>query len=167
MNATTALSKSGLPALDDMRTEKLHAWHRERLAGVYVRQSTVQQVLDHQESTRLQYGLLSRAQVLGWAADRILVIDDPPEICRAGHTGRAGTLSGPSPDPPGRSCAPGAWQRGTHLATDIPVLWAAPTITDADRKGIIRQIGETGRSGHTREQRAGQGTYRVDWRRSH
>src|SRR5437667_10191275 len=33
-------------------------------------------VLDHQESTRLQYGLVSRAQALGWAADRILVIDD-------------------------------------------------------------------------------------------
>jgi hypothetical protein len=62
MNATTALSKSGLPALEDMRTEKLHAWHRERLAVVYVRQSTPQQVLDHQESTRLQYGLVSRAQ---------------------------------------------------------------------------------------------------------
>jgi len=41
MNATTALlSKSGLPALEEMRAEKLHAWHRERLAVVYVRQST-------------------------------------------------------------------------------------------------------------------------------
>ncbi len=76
MNVTTALSKSGLPALNDMRTEKLHAWHRERLAVVYVRQSTAQQVLDHQESTRLQYGLVSQAQALGWATDRILVIDD-------------------------------------------------------------------------------------------
>ena len=33
-------------------------------------------VLDHQESTRLQYGLVSQAQALGWATDRILVIDD-------------------------------------------------------------------------------------------
>lgn len=72
----TTLSKSGLPALEDMRMEKLHAWHRERLAVVYVRQSTAQQVLDHQESTRLQYGLVSRAQALGWEASRILVIDD-------------------------------------------------------------------------------------------
>ena len=40
MNAMTTLSKSGLPALEDMRMEKLHAWHRERLAVVYVRQST-------------------------------------------------------------------------------------------------------------------------------
>src|SRR5947209_16356811 len=33
-------------------------------------------VLDHQESTRLQYGLVGRAQALGWATDRVLVIDD-------------------------------------------------------------------------------------------
>src|SRR5260221_13332277 len=84
MNATTALSKSGLPALEDMRTEKLHAWHRERLAVVYVRQSTAQQVLDHQESTRLQYGLVSRAQALGWAADRVLMIDD--DLGKSGTT---------------------------------------------------------------------------------
>lgn len=76
MNTTTMISKSGLTAFDDLRAEKLHAWHRERLAVVYVRQSTVQQVLEHQESTRLQYGLVSRAQALGWAAERILVIDD-------------------------------------------------------------------------------------------
>ncbi len=90
MNATTALSKSGLPALEDMRTEKLHAWHRERLALVYVRQSTAQQVLDHQESTRLQYGLVSRAQALGWAADRILVIDDDQGKSGTSAQGRVG-----------------------------------------------------------------------------
>src|SRR5947209_10770533 len=90
MNVTTALSKSGLSTHEDMRTEKLHSWHRERLAVVYVRQSTVQQVLDHQESTRLQYGLVSRAQALGWAADRILVIDE--DLGKSGTTaqGRAG-----------------------------------------------------------------------------
>ena len=36
-----------------------------RLAVVYVRQSTRQQVLDHGESTRLQYGLVQRAVGLG------------------------------------------------------------------------------------------------------
>ena len=90
MNATTVLSKSGLTALDDVRTEKLHAWHRERLAVVYVRQSTAQQVLDHQESTRLQYGLVSRAQALGWAADRILVIDEDLGKSGTSAQGRAG-----------------------------------------------------------------------------
>src|SRR5205085_12492865 len=75
---------------DDVRAEKIRAFHRQRLAVVYVRQSTVQQVLDHQESTRLQYGLVSRAQALGWAADRILVIDE--ELGKSGTSaeGRAG-----------------------------------------------------------------------------
>jgi len=40
MNTTTALSKSSLTVLDDLRTEKLRPFHRERLAVVYVRQST-------------------------------------------------------------------------------------------------------------------------------
>ena len=76
MNSTRVPSKSGLTPLDELRAEKVRAFHRERLAVVYVRQSTVQQVLDHQESTRLQYGLVSRAQALGWEASRILVIDE-------------------------------------------------------------------------------------------
>src|SRR5947209_1602106 len=58
------------------RSEKIAPRHHDRLAVVYVRQSTVQQVLDHQESTRLQYGLVARAQELGWVGDRVIVIDD-------------------------------------------------------------------------------------------
>ncbi|MCD7445233.1 recombinase family protein [Streptomyces lincolnensis] len=50
--------------------------HLQRLAAVYVRQSTRQQLLNHQESTRLQYALKDRAVALGWEADRVLVIDD-------------------------------------------------------------------------------------------
>ena len=90
MNATRAQSKSGLSSLDELRAEKIRAFHRERLAVVYVRQSTVQQVLDHQESTRLQYGLVSRAQALGWATDRILVIDEDLGKSGASAQGRAG-----------------------------------------------------------------------------
>jgi len=55
---------------------KVQAAHQERLALVYVRQSTPQQVLDHQESTRLQYGLRRRAEALGWTPERVRVIDD-------------------------------------------------------------------------------------------
>ncbi len=90
MNATTVMSKSGLTALDDVRSEKLRPFHRERLAVVYVRQSTPQQVLDHQESTRLQYGLVSRAQALGWEASRILVIDDDQGKSGTSAQGRVG-----------------------------------------------------------------------------
>jgi Resolvase, N terminal domain len=55
---------------------KIAARHRERLAVVYVRQSTRQQVVGHQESTRLQYALVDRAVALGWEASRVVLIDD-------------------------------------------------------------------------------------------
>jgi DNA invertase Pin-like site-specific DNA recombinase len=55
---------------------KVAPWHRDRLAVVYVRQSTRQQVAEHGESTRLQYGLVERAVALGWARSRVLVIDE-------------------------------------------------------------------------------------------
>src|SRR5438270_10067770 len=55
---------------------KIQGWHRDRLAAVYVRQSSRQQVLDHGESTRLQYGLAERAAALGWPASRVMVIDE-------------------------------------------------------------------------------------------
>jgi DNA invertase Pin-like site-specific DNA recombinase len=54
------------------------------LAVVYVRQSTAQQVLVHAESTRLHYGLVSRAEAYGWASDRIVVIDD--DLGKSGTT---------------------------------------------------------------------------------
>src|SRR5260221_13591722 len=90
MNSTRVQSKSGLTGLDDLRAEKVHSWHRERLAVVSVRQSTVQQVLDHQESTRLQYGLVSRAKALGWATYRVLVIDEDLGKSGSRAQGRAG-----------------------------------------------------------------------------
>jgi DNA invertase Pin-like site-specific DNA recombinase len=71
-------------------SSKIAPWHLDRLAVVYVRQSTAQQVLVHTESTRLQYGLVSRAEAYGWASDRIVVIDD--DLGKSGTTtvGRAG-----------------------------------------------------------------------------
>jgi DNA invertase Pin-like site-specific DNA recombinase len=56
--------------------EKIRRGHRDRLAIVYVRQSTVQQIERHQESTRLQYALAERAHSFGWARETVVVIDD-------------------------------------------------------------------------------------------
>ena len=56
--------------------DKILRRHQDRLAIVYVRQSTVQQVERHQESTRLQYGLADRASQYGWEREQIVVIDD-------------------------------------------------------------------------------------------
>src|SRR5271155_5330370 len=71
-------------------SEKIFRRHRERLAIVYIRQSTVQQVERYQESTRLQYALVDRAFHLGWARESIVVVDD--DLGRSGATieGRLG-----------------------------------------------------------------------------
>jgi len=55
---------------------KIQGNHRDRLAVVYVRQSTLKQVKEHQESGRLQYALRERAVELGWSPRRVLVIDE-------------------------------------------------------------------------------------------
>ena len=60
----------------DPPSPKLRPWHLDRAAVVYVRQSTPQQVLDHQESTARQYALADRAIALGWLRSQVLVIDD-------------------------------------------------------------------------------------------
>src|SRR6476646_3259210 len=67
--------------------EKIGGRHRDRLAVVYVRQSTLQQVGRHPESTRLQYALAERAQQLGWPPERIVVIDD--DLGRSGSSAEA------------------------------------------------------------------------------
>jgi DNA invertase Pin-like site-specific DNA recombinase len=69
---------------------KIQGWHRDRLAAVYVRQSSRQQVLDHGESTRLQYGLADRAVALGWPASRVMVIDEDLGRSAADAAGRPG-----------------------------------------------------------------------------
>ena len=49
--------------------------HLRRDAYLYVRQSTLKQVLSNTESTARQYGLRGRAIALGWAESQIIVID--------------------------------------------------------------------------------------------
>src|SRR5262249_7997755 len=55
---------------------KIRARHVERLAVVYVRQSTLHQVVCHRESTALQYDLARYTIAWGWPRDRVLVIDE-------------------------------------------------------------------------------------------
>jgi DNA invertase Pin-like site-specific DNA recombinase len=58
------------------------AQHLSRLACLYVRQSTLQQVMENTESTSRQYGLRERARALGWPDEQIVVIDQD-----LGHSG--------------------------------------------------------------------------------
>ena len=59
-----------------MTTTKVQSTHCERIAFVYVRQSTWLQVKENCESTERQYNLRERALELGWPPSRVEVIDD-------------------------------------------------------------------------------------------
>jgi DNA invertase Pin-like site-specific DNA recombinase len=69
---------------------KIKSQHLNRKAVIYIRQSTLQQVHRHQESTRLQYGLVDRAVILGWLRSDIDVIDDDLGCSGASTVGRLG-----------------------------------------------------------------------------
>jgi DNA invertase Pin-like site-specific DNA recombinase len=79
-----------LPRRTGLTPEKITREHQQRLAIVYVRQSTPQQVERNQESTKLQYALVDRAFHFGWARETIVTIDD--DLGRSGSTieGRLG-----------------------------------------------------------------------------
>jgi DNA invertase Pin-like site-specific DNA recombinase len=61
---------------------KVQPHHLERGAYLYVRQSSMRQVLENIESTKRQYALRQRAVALGWADDKIVIID-----CDQGQSG--------------------------------------------------------------------------------
>jgi DNA invertase Pin-like site-specific DNA recombinase len=76
--------------LQGQSQQKIHPGHLDRAAVVYVRQSTKQQVLEHSESTRLQYALAERAVALGWARSQVVVIDDDLGVSAATADSRKG-----------------------------------------------------------------------------
>ena len=57
-------------------SSKVYPRHLDRVAVVYVRQSSARQVVENRESTQLQYRLRECAVDLGWSETRVLVIDD-------------------------------------------------------------------------------------------
>lgn len=69
---------------------KITGEHLERLAIVYVRQSTLAQVRDHGESTARQYALSDDAERMGWPVERVLVIDADLGVSGRGGSARAG-----------------------------------------------------------------------------
>jgi excisionase family DNA binding protein len=54
---------------------KISQRHRDRLALIYLRQSTAAQVRDHTESTMRQYALADAAVALGWDRSQVVVLD--------------------------------------------------------------------------------------------
>src|SRR5579863_6330264 len=79
-------------------SRKVQSLHLERDAYLYVRQSSMKQVLENVESTKRQYALRARATSLGWPDDRVVVIDSDQ----------------------GESGASAAWREGfRRLVTDV------------------------------------------------
>jgi DNA invertase Pin-like site-specific DNA recombinase len=77
---------------------KVQPHHLDRAAYLYVRQSSMRQVVENIESTKRQYALRNRAIALGWRDDQIVVIDNDQ----------------------GESGASAAWREGfQRLVTDV------------------------------------------------
>ncbi len=77
---------------------KVQPHHLERAAYLYIRQSSMRQVLENVESTKRQYALRGRATALGWQDEQIIVIDSDQ----------------------GESGASAAWREGfQRLVTDV------------------------------------------------
>ncbi len=83
MKTAEKRSTSGEPTAASLNTlssrtgsPKVFAAHLEKLAVVYVRQSTPKQVLENRESTARQYAFSDQAVAYGWPQERVLIIDD-------------------------------------------------------------------------------------------
>lgn len=70
--------------------EKIAARHLERLALIYIRQSTLAQVRENTESTARQYGLADEAVRLGWPRSQVEVIDADLGLSGRSAEGRSG-----------------------------------------------------------------------------
>jgi DNA invertase Pin-like site-specific DNA recombinase len=97
-----------------MSSAKIQARHLERLAYVYIRQSSFQQVEQNLESQDLQYQLVHRAQALGWREDQVVVIDDELGKSAVTATNREGFQ--------GLVAAVGLGQVGLVLVIDVSRL---------------------------------------------
>jgi len=70
--------------------QKVTARHLARSAYLYVRQSTMRQVMENTESTERQYALRQRAVALGWPSENVIVIDSDLGQSGASAADRAG-----------------------------------------------------------------------------
>jgi hypothetical protein len=69
---------------------KITKRHLERLALVYIRQSTLTQVRENTESTARQYALAEEAARLGWESSKIAIIDADLGLSGRSASGRLG-----------------------------------------------------------------------------
>ena len=77
--------------LPDTAASKVTAAHLSRTALLYVRQSSLKQVIHNTESAIRQYDLRGKAVSLGWAEHPIVVVDD--DLGRSGASAQGRNLA--------------------------------------------------------------------------
>jgi len=127
----------GVDTVEIETAQKVTPAHLKKNAYLYIRQSSLKQVLENTESTKRQYALRQRAIVLGWSDEQVVVIDcdqaqsaAPQAADREGFErlvtdigmGRAGIVMGLEVSRLARSCS--AWHRLLEICaiTDTLVL---------------------------------------------
>ena len=73
-----------------MMRDKVTPKHLQQDAYLYIRQSSLRQVVEHSESTQRQYDLKERALALGWPLEQIVTVDDDLGLSGAEATRRSG-----------------------------------------------------------------------------
>lgn len=71
-------------------SSKITFEHLQKKLCIYIRQSSMHQVREHQEGRQVQYNLHERGRELGWAADQIITIDEDLGITATGTKIRSG-----------------------------------------------------------------------------
>lgn len=90
MNELAAPKSAALVSNALLPSTKVLPQHLDKLALVYVRQSSHKQVEQNTESTQLQYRLADRAEAYGWPQSRIDIIDDDLGVSGKSIEGRGG-----------------------------------------------------------------------------
>lgn len=71
-------------------SQKIQVRHRQRLACIYVRQSSLKQVRENKESQVYQYRLRERAVLLGWSEEQVRIVDSDQGFSGKTSAGRLG-----------------------------------------------------------------------------
>jgi DNA invertase Pin-like site-specific DNA recombinase len=87
---SASTKEASATALAIRPSSKIRDRHWERLAIVYIRQSSPHQVSENRESRERQYALAKFAQQLGWPAERVLIIDEDQGISGKSAANRNG-----------------------------------------------------------------------------
>ncbi len=71
-------------------SDKILEQHTKRKAIIYIRQSTMTQVIRNTESRALQHAMKQRIQALGWKENEIIIIEDDLGLSATGSVERSG-----------------------------------------------------------------------------